>query len=459
MTVRTSPACRLHGYVRPFVSLRVFELTPCRRFACFAVCVVRRDAILAAEDAQRRLGVDPGRVSVRCALVADDGPGAVVLALDGILDRACGTAPGNQAAAFEGDNGTRRNGVRRNGTAGDLECVCAQKLRTSGHILFGHDDGVDPAVVESPPLAGFALLGKHFAGDVGWDGLPTKLVIVGLKRPEEIAGDFGVVLHGGEDLLQVGLRGPVGDVPTVFGHDIDFAMAGDQGGLLREGLSRGPCATHAEDLLPVRIVLRGDDVGSLAVEKGAAFIEGEEIAVVLVKVLLIDGLDEGSDSVDPIDDGGHVGAAAGQGRYEAARIAVLPGENGGIVLVIDAGKRVLVIQERLDMLLKTSDDDWIGEEVLGSGRAAVFEVLSGAALLAVGAVADKGENEAQATVVRGLKSIVDVLESLGIEFAQPGLDTEIAADTVAQSLRTDDAGAHGLGGVHGVVDFKMAGIA
>ena len=107
---------------------------------------------------------------------------------------------------------------------------------------------------------------------------------------------------------------------------------------------------------------------------------------------------------------------------------------------------------------KTGNDDRICVEVLGSGRAAVFEVLADAALLAVGAVADKGENEAQATVVRGLKSIVDVLESLRIEFAQPGLDAEIAADTVAQGLRTDDAGAHGLGGVHGVVDFKMAGI-
>jgi hypothetical protein len=54
---------------------------------------------------------------------------------------------------------------------------------------------------------------------------------------------------------------------------------------------------------------------------------------------------------------------------------------------LNASKGVLVIQERLDMFFKTGDDDGIGEEVLVAGRGAVFEVLAGAALLAVGAVA------------------------------------------------------------------------
>ena len=68
-------------------------------------------------------------------------------------------------------------------------------------------------------------------------------------------------------------------------------MAGDHGGVLREGLCRG-WLSHAEDLVPVRIVLGGDDVGGLRVEHGAALVEGEKAAVVLVEMLLVDGLDE-----------------------------------------------------------------------------------------------------------------------------------------------------------------------
>ena len=66
-------------------------------------------------------------------------------------------------------------------------------------------------------------------------------------------------------------------------------------------------------------------------------------------------------------------------------------------------------------------------------------------------------NQAQAAVVGSLEGIVDVLESLGIELAQLGLDAEIAADAVAHGLRADDAGAHHFGGVKASSTSKWLG--
>src|ERR1700675_4170445 len=91
------------------------SLSLCRRFARFAVCVVGGNAILGAEDARRGFGINPRGVSVGGAFVADDlpGGGGAVFALDGVLDRAGGATPGDEAQALGGDDGGRRDGVRR----------------------------------------------------------------------------------------------------------------------------------------------------------------------------------------------------------------------------------------------------------------------------------------------------------------------------------------------------------
>ena len=118
-----------------------------------------------------------------------------------------------------------------------------------------------------------------------------------------------------------------------------------------------------------------------------------------------------------------------------------------------------MIQERLDVLFKTADDDGIGKKVLAAGSATVFEVLANAALFAIGTVADKGDDEAQATVMSGLEDIVKLPERLRIKLARLRLDAEIATDAVAHRLRADDAGAHHSGRVKSIVNFKMAWIA
>ena len=116
-----------------------------------------------------------------------------------------------------------------------------------------------------------------------------------------------------------------------------------------------------------------------------------------------------------------------------------------------------MIQERLDVFFKTGDDDGIGEEVLVARCAAVFEVLAGAALFAICAVAYKGDDEAQATVMSSLEDVVKLPEGVRIELPKLRFDAEFATDAVAHGLRTDDPGAHHFGGVEGVIDFKAAG--
>ena len=71
-----------------------------RRCACYAVGVVRGNAIdAAAEDAAAGsgIGINPWSVLIGGVVVDDlPGPGDAVLALDGVLDCAGGAAPGKR---------------------------------------------------------------------------------------------------------------------------------------------------------------------------------------------------------------------------------------------------------------------------------------------------------------------------------------------------------------------------
>jgi hypothetical protein len=138
----------------PFVSARVFELTWCRRLACYTVGVVGGNAI----SGDRKAGCEIDKRSVRVGgAVADDHPGrrGAGPALDGVLDREGGAAPGNDVWAFVGDDRGGRNGVRRHGKPGNFEGMSAQEFDTGGHVVLGHSEGLDAAVVERPPLAAF----------------------------------------------------------------------------------------------------------------------------------------------------------------------------------------------------------------------------------------------------------------------------------------------------------------
>jgi len=87
-----------------FVSLlapsagRVFELTWCRRLACYAVGVVGGHPIRAGEAASYGVGIDPWDVRVGGAVSEDHpGRGGAVLALDSVPNSAGRAAPGNGA--------------------------------------------------------------------------------------------------------------------------------------------------------------------------------------------------------------------------------------------------------------------------------------------------------------------------------------------------------------------------
>ena len=178
--------------------------------------------------------------------------------------------------------------------------------------------------------------------------------------------------------------------------------------------------SHAEDPLPVRIVLGGDDVDCLRIEHSAALVKEEEAAVVLVEMLLVDGLDEASDGVDPTDVLRQIGAGIGKRDKHAAAVAVFPGQDGGIVFVGNAGERVLVVEQRRNVRLEAGDHPGIGEEGFDAVGPMSLKYSPSAAHFAVSAVAGQGNDQAQAAVVSGLEGIVDVLESLGIEFASLG---------------------------------------
>jgi hypothetical protein len=98
----------------------------------------------------------------------------------------------------------------------------------------------------------------------------------------------------------------------------------DNLGVLEEGVSGGLFVPHVEDGFPMGIVLSCDDVGRLVVQSRGTRVEEEEIAVVQVEMLLVDGLDVFANDIDPTDEGHHVAAAAAcKGHYEAASVAIL----------------------------------------------------------------------------------------------------------------------------------------
>src|SRR5260370_37310492 len=128
MTVRTftglpSPRlCPDHSY------LRVFVLTLCRRFACFAIGVVSGNAVLRAHQAFGAK-VRPTHVGVNGALVADELPLAIGAGtLDAVVDRAGRSAPTDDSEALGGDDRSRRDGVRRHRQARHFEGVAAEQL-------------------------------------------------------------------------------------------------------------------------------------------------------------------------------------------------------------------------------------------------------------------------------------------------------------------------------------------
>ena len=130
------PSSFLYG---PFASVRGFELTLCRRFAGFAVCVVCGHAIVDVEDGLGWLGIDPGRVGIGGALVADElpRPRVAIFPGDAVFDCTSRAAPGDKSEALRRDDRSGGTGMRRHGTARDLEGVGAEKLGARRHVFLG----------------------------------------------------------------------------------------------------------------------------------------------------------------------------------------------------------------------------------------------------------------------------------------------------------------------------------
>jgi len=81
--------------------------------------------------------------------------------------------------------------VRWNGHADHSVSVAAQQFGASGHVFLRIDEGVDAAVIKSPPLTAFTQLVVGSIKDIVWNRLPAVVNVVGLERPVEIAETFG----------------------------------------------------------------------------------------------------------------------------------------------------------------------------------------------------------------------------------------------------------------------------
>jgi hypothetical protein len=84
-------------------------------------------------------------------------------------------------------------------------------------------------------------------------------------------------------------------------------------------------------------------------------------------------------------------------------IAVLPSQDGGVVLIGNAGERVLVVEQRANVLLETSDKLGISEKRCNISRRWIVVILTCPAIWSVGIVSDQGYDQAQAAIVRSLQ--------------------------------------------------------
>ena len=204
------------------------------------------------------------------------------------------------------------------------------------------------------------------------------------------------------------------------------------------------------------VELEGDEVGAGVVDDFG--VVAEEAGGIEVEVVGGDLFDVGADGLGP---GGDLGEGFGgwvaEEGDEAAHVAVLPGHDGGVVFVAEAGDGVEVIEDGVDVFFVGGDEGGVGEEVLRVGLAMPGEVLADASAGAGGAVAYEGDDELHAVLVGGGDGVVGGGEGGFVELAFGGLDAEGAAYRVAHGLGSDYFGAHLGGGVEGVVDLEVAG--
>src|ERR1700683_3081287 len=151
--------------------------------------------------------IDPGIFGVGGTLVANRGPtlSRWVITLDGVSNSPGRPPPCDQAAEYRrGNNQRGRNVVLGYRSVRHHVSMVTQLLSTGTHILCGHHERSDPRIIEGPPFPTLAFHGVLRIMGVCRNRLKTEIVEVGLKRPEAVARDFGIVSNGVKKVLQVG---------------------------------------------------------------------------------------------------------------------------------------------------------------------------------------------------------------------------------------------------------------
>src|ERR1700722_9637958 len=300
-----------------------------------------------------------------------------------------------------------------------------------------------------PPLPRLAPL--RVRRTVGGRGkkLPAELICVRLQGPVAVSRDLRVRLQSMQYFLKVFARGPDGNIPAVLAGHIYFACWRDRSSVPGRSLGRS-LLPASKQCIAVRIIFRRHDVSRFRVQR--FLIEEEKAAVVLVQMFLVDGFDKTSDLIDPGKVRLH---AARRGYKNTAHVAVLPGQYGGIVLVCDSCKYVLVIQQGPDVLFEFGDDLRVGEELFEFSFALPSQILAFARHFAIRTVAHQSDDEAKSALMGCLDCVVGDLEGFGIENSSFRLQAEIAAHGIAHGLRTYDARSHHLGGIERIVYLKV----
>ena len=129
-------------------------------------------------------------------------------------------------------------------------------LGAGGHVGCGADERLDPRVVQGPPLSALELRRGRRVAAVRRDRHPPVPVVVGLQRPEGVAGDLRHAAQRLEEAAEAAQRPIVRAVPAVLVGE--KRLAGTR-------TRRDPALHDRERLEPVRI-----DEGDADVDPGNA---------------------------------------------------------------------------------------------------------------------------------------------------------------------------------------------
>ena len=109
-------------------------------------------------------------------------------------------------------------------------------------------------------------------------------------------------------------------------------------------------------------------------------------------------------------------------------------QDGGIIFVLDSGERILVVQNRGNVLLKRGNDGGIREERLEIPLMRPLEIHPRSAERTGCTVSSQSYDQADSAIMCGFDHIIDRVKGVRIEDSPPRLEAQVAPNAVAQGL-------------------------